>query len=105
MRRRLLLLVAAGTLLFPAPTLARQPNARTAQIGGATGAEAEIFMSALEYIRRMHMDNYNDSTLWTKALDGLISNLNDPYAAVFTPEGVQEFQEETTGSYAGIGVS
>src|SRR6476659_10131290 len=62
-------------------------------------------MSALDYIRRMYMDNYNDSTLWTKALDGLISNLNDPYAAVFTPEGVQEFQEETTGTYAGIGVS
>lgn len=104
MRRRLALLLAAGALLAPAPTLAQAAD-RGPQLGGASGAEAEIFMSALEYIRRMHMQNFNDSTLWSKALDGLITNLNDPYAAVFTPSEVREFQEETTRSYAGIGVS
>lgn len=106
MRRRLLRsLLFASLLTLPAPALAQSSGRGVAQAAGSSGAEAEIFMSALEYIRRMHMGNYNDSTLWTKALDGLVSNLNDPYAAVFTPAEVQDFQEETTGSYAGIGVS
>ena len=98
-RRTLLLLTLAGALALPAPALAQAAQRE------ATGAQAEIFMSALEYIRRMHMQNYNDSTLWTRALDGLIEELGDPYAAVFTPTEVEDFQEETTGSYAGIGVS
>jgi carboxyl-terminal processing protease len=100
-RRTLLLLSLAGALTLPAPALAQAAD----RSSGATGVESEIFMSALEYIRRMHMQNYNDSTLWTRALDGLIEELGDPYAAVFTPVEVEEFQEETTGSYAGIGVS
>lgn len=101
MARRTLLLLSLGVLALPAPALAQ-----SADKGGATtGNEAEIFMSALEYIRRMHMQTYSDSTLWTRALDGLIEELGDPYAAVFTPVEVEEFQEETTGSYAGIGVS
>src|SRR5688572_5676484 len=100
MSRRLVLLgTLAGALALLAHTLA-QSNDRDAD-----GAEAEVFMSALEFIRRMHMQNYNDSTLWTRALAGLIEELGDPYAAVFTPVEVEEFQEETTGSYAGIGVS
>ena len=35
------------------------------------GVESEIFMSALNYIERMHMQNFNDSTLWTKALEDI----------------------------------
>ena len=97
-RRLLLTALAAASLTMPAPVLAQSSDN-----GGS--AEAEIFMSALEYIQRMHMQTYSDSTLWTKALDGLIEDLGDPYAAVFTPVEVEEFQEETTGNYAGIGVS
>ena len=62
-------------------------------------------MRAMEYIRRLHMQSYNDSTLWTRALDGLIGELDDPYASVFTPSEVEDFEEETTGNYAGIGIS
>jgi carboxyl-terminal processing protease len=98
-RRTLLALALAGSLTLPAAALAQSADR------DATGVEAEVFMSALEYIRRMHMQSYNDSTLWTRALDGLIEELGDPYAAVFTPSEVDDFQEETTGSYAGIGVS
>ena len=93
MPRRLLVLFAAGALLLPAPAFAQAADrSPPAAVSGKSGAEAEIFMSALEYIRRMHLGNYNDSTLWTRALDGLISNLTDPYAAVFTPVEVQDFQ-------------
>ncbi len=76
------------------------------QVGAAEGGvESAIFMRAMEHIRNLHMQSYNDSTLWTRALDGLIGELDDPYASVFTPSEVEDFREETTGDYAGIGIS
>ncbi len=113
MKRRLLSLALAAGLCLPAAARAQQasPGTDNASPSSARSArsssgaeEAEIFMSALKDIERMHMDAYSDSTLWTRALDGLIEELHDPYASVFTPAEVAAFEEETTGNYAGIGV-
>ena len=105
MSRRLVVLSLAFALFMPARA-SGQRGAPDPQVGSAEqGAEAAIFMRAMEYIRRLHMQSYNDSTLWTRALDGLIGELDDPYASVFTPSEVEDFQEETTGNYAGIGIA
>ena len=105
MSRRLVVLSLAFALFLPARA-SGQRGAPDPQVGSAEqGAEAAIFMRAMEYIRRLHMQSYNDSTLWTRALDGLIGELDDPYASVFTPSEVEDFQEETTGNYAGIGIA
>jgi carboxyl-terminal processing protease len=76
----------------------------TAAAQQSRAAEQEIFLSALEAISRLHMDQLSDSTLWSRALDGLVEALDDPYASVFTPSEVEAFEEENTGNYAGIGV-
>ncbi len=104
MSRRLL--IAALALAFALPARAHAQI----QTPGSNGVEvpepeAEIFMSALQYIKRLHMQEFNDSTLWTRALTGLLESLDDPYATVFTPDEVKDFDEETTGNYAGIGIS
>ena len=105
MTRRLVVLTLALALVLPlragAQRVTPDPQAGAAE----QGEEAAIFMRAMEYIERLHMQSYNDSTLWTRALDGLIGELDDPYASVFTPSEVEDFQEETTGNYAGIGIS
>ena len=105
MSRRLVVLTLALALFLPAHTSAQSVTPDPQVRGTDRGAEATIFMRAMEYIQRLHMQSYNDSTLWTRALDGLIGELDDPYASVFTPSEVEDFQEETTGNYAGIGVS
>ena len=106
MTRRLLWLALAAVLALPASAQAQNENREpgSGRLDGG-GIEAEVFLSALEQIRRLHMQPYSDSALWTHALDGLIEELGDPYAAVFTPAEVKKFEEETTGNYAGIGVS
>ena len=105
MTRRLVVLTLALALVLPlragAQRVTPDPQAGAAE----QREEAAIFMRAMEYIERLHMQSYNDSTLWTRALDGLIGELDDPYASVFTPSEVEDFQEETTGNYAGIGIS
>jgi carboxyl-terminal processing protease len=105
MSRRLVVLSLTLALFLPLQAAAQKITPDPQVGANEGGAEAAIFMRAMDYIRRLHMQSYNDSTLWTRALDGLIGELDDPYASVFSPSEVEDFQEETTGNYAGIGVS
>ena len=75
--------------------------------GGTTvlrSAEAQVFVEAFRTISRFHVSGLADSVLWERTIDGLIDRLDDPYATVFTPTEFDQFREETTGNYAGIGV-
>ena len=104
----LALLLGAGTLTAQAAT--QVPDSVAARVQAPARAaspadmEAQVFVSALQAISRLHQTPFSDSTLWARALDGLIESLEDPYASVFTPEEVEAFEEENTGNYAGIGV-
>ena len=62
------------------------------------------FLSAFDSIRRSGSDAPTDPVLWQGALAGLLAALDDAYAQVLSPRLVDEFQESTTGNYAGIGV-
>lgn len=97
---RLLPFAAALLLAIPSVGVAQalDPDRTTA------AEEQRIFMAALEAIGQLHKQQFADSTLWSRALDGLVEGLDDPYASVFTPSEVEEFEEQNTGNYAGIGV-
>ena len=62
------------------------------------------FLSTFDSIKRSNPDAPAESVLWRGALNGLIEALDDVYAAILSPRAVDEFQEATTGNYAGIGV-
>jgi carboxyl-terminal processing protease len=83
-----------------------QDNAGRRRSGGqaVTAPGAQEFLSAFQAIRDYGLEILSDSTLWYRAVDGLIQELNDPYAQVYTPAEYDEFQENNTGNYAGIGV-
>ena len=74
--------------------------------GGPTTASpgAQEFLSAFQAIRDYGLQALTDSALWHRAVDGLIRELDDPYAQAFTSDEYNEFQENNTGDYAGIGV-
>ena len=65
---------------------------------------AQTFLGAFQAIRDYGLQAVGDSALWDRAVEGLIRELADPYAQVFTPEEFDQFQENHTGNYAGIGV-
>lgn len=45
-----------------------------------------------------------DSVLWEAAIDGMIDALDDPYAELFTAQESEQWEEDTTGNYSGIGL-
>ncbi len=79
-------------------------GAGPASAGMQPAPEELVFLGAFRAILDYHQTTFSDSALWEKALDGLISGLNDPYATVFTAEEYGAFEEDNTGDYAGIGV-
>ena len=66
--------------------------------------EAALFLQIFRTISQFHSSALGDSVLWERAIEGLIEQLDDPYATVFTPAEYDSFRETNTGDYAGIGV-
>ena len=93
--------VAAALLVFASPAAGQETGVRA---GTFESDEAQVFLEAFRTISRFHSSALGDSALWERALEGLIEQLDDPYATVFTPVEYDRFREQTTGNYAGIGV-
>ncbi len=102
-RKTVLGLALALALALPSAGQS-QDNAGRRRGQAVTAPGAQEFLSAFQVIRDYGLQVFSDSTLWHRAVDGLIDELNDPYAQVFTPAEYDEFQENNTGTYAGIGV-
>ena len=94
----LLALLAVTALPVEAQTRAGSRAVETGSDG------AQVFLHALSRISLHHASALGDSALWEKAIEGLIEQLDDPYATVFTPDEFGQFTETNTGNYAGIGV-
>ncbi|MEX2527435.1 MAG: S41 family peptidase [Gemmatimonadota bacterium] len=99
--------VLALLLLLSLPLSVQAQRASAGASGTSetrAGSEEEVFRGALEAIRDFGFEARTDSLLWEMAIEGLLRELEDPYATVLNPREVAQFQEETTGNYAGIGI-
>ena len=86
--------------------VASQNSPEQRRAGGQPAASpgAQEFLSVFQAIRDYGLQELSDSTLWYRAVDGLIREIDDPYAQAFSPDEYDDFQESNTGNYAGIGV-
>jgi carboxyl-terminal processing protease len=63
-----------------------------------------LFSQVTAIVRDNFVDTVSDARLYRLALDGMLSELDDPYDAYLTPDRVSRLSERTSGSYAGIGL-
>ncbi len=98
MRRRHLL---AATALFGLPLVAGAFLLQSQQpVDGA-----RLFAQVLSRIETNAVDSLDRSTIYERAARGLIKNLNDPYADLYSPEELASFQRQTLrNNYGGIGM-
>ncbi|MBR7887704.1 S41 family peptidase [Marinomonas sp. A79] len=66
-------------------------------------AEIQSFVETFETIREGYVEVMSDEDILNKALKGMVSGL-DPHSEYFTKSELVEFNELTSGNYAGIGV-
>lgn len=65
--------------------------------------QLEIFSSVLSTIQENYIQEVDSGVVLDGAIRGLLSTL-DPHSSYLTPEEFLELQEETTGSFSGIGI-
>ena len=64
----------------------------------------DVLADAVEAFAASGVGPLPDSLLWEAAIDGMIMALDDPYAELFTPQESEQWEEDTTGNYSGIGL-
>jgi carboxyl-terminal processing protease len=70
-----------------------------------TRAEAaRLFDDVFAKIARSYVDSLDTSTMYRKAVDGMLYELEDPYTSLLAPDKLGQFNEATSGNYAGIGL-
>jgi carboxyl-terminal processing protease len=62
-----------------------------------------LFTEVLAEIQSKYVEEKSVDILMTDALKGMVSSL-DPHSAYLTPEEFKELQEDTKGSFSGIGI-
>jgi carboxyl-terminal processing protease len=66
---------------------------------------ARLFAQVLQRIEDNSVDSLSRSAIYEKAARGLVKNLKDPYADLYSPEELASFQRNTLrNNYAGLGM-
>lgn len=74
----------------------------TAQGVGEVSKQLRIFNSMYKLLDEYYVDTLNAEKNITTAMQAMLQSL-DPYTEYYDAEGVEQFNSQTTGKYAGIG--
>ncbi|HUG27631.1 MAG TPA: S41 family peptidase, partial [Gemmatimonadales bacterium] len=67
---------------------------------------ARLFGQVFQRVQEAAVDSVSAAALYEKAARGLVKNLDDPYAELYSPEELGRFQRNNLGNnYGGIGMS
>src|SRR5688572_2131811 len=66
---------------------------------------AKLFAQVLQQVERSSVDSLSRSQLFERAARGLLRELKDPYADLYSPEELSKFQRNTLrNNYGGVGM-
>ena len=63
----------------------------------------ETFANVLDLLQKHYVDKVESSDVLIGAINGMLSSL-DPHSSYMSPEDFKELQEDTRGSFSGIGI-
>ncbi len=66
--------------------------------------QARLFDDVLGYVADFYVDSVSEAELYDMAIDGLLNQLDDPYARFLRADDIRELTESTTGNYGGLGI-
>jgi carboxyl-terminal processing protease len=75
---------------------------RTAVLGDDAGRTVG---EALETVAEAYVEELSDQELADRAISGLITSLEDPFSAYFSPQEYERFLQTSQGEFQGVGIS
>ena len=64
-----------------------------------------LFQQVVAIVNDRFVDSMAVGALYEKAARGLVTELKDPYAELYTPKDLEAFNQNTGGFYAGVGMT
>jgi len=98
MMPRLRRAAVAGVLLLPLVSGAFLLTSKSERRG------PRLFDQVISIVSDRFVDSVGSADLYEKAARGLVRELEDPYAALYSPKELQEFTLATGGRYGGLGM-
>ncbi len=74
--------------------------------GGSQSLKASVhlFDEVFEHLEKDYVDTLADSTLYRRAVRGVLSELGDPHSLYLDAKRLEGLDESTSGHYAGVGI-
>ena len=95
-----LLLLLLALALLTVPGLARESASKSRK---NAYQELEMFANVLTLVQQYYVDETEMPELMQGAVDGMLGSL-DPHSGYLSPEDYQDLEDETSGSFIGIGI-
>jgi len=76
----------------------------SAQTNRSTREYMQDLEAAMYIIQNSYVDEVDSDTLFKGAMDGMFSNLNDPYSLYLDDEFLEQMTDTTKGKYGGVGL-
>ncbi len=70
----------------------------------ATDSIGRTFQTFRKFIEKNYLGEIDDSAMLESAIKGYVAGLNDEYSEYITKEEMEDYMQEATGKYVGIGV-
>ncbi len=93
-------LVFLALFLFPGQVLSTEISQKDRE---QTYKKLELFSNILSILQENYVEEINTDQVIEGAINGLLHAL-DPHSSYLTPQSFQELQDETQGSFTGIGI-
>jgi carboxyl-terminal processing protease len=70
----------------------------------AARREPQLLADVMSLVHSHHIDSLSISEVYRRAAEGLIAELGDPYAELYSPEELDDFTAAHEGHYGGLGM-
>ena len=67
-------------------------------------SQARLLDEVFQHLRHDYVDSLADSTLYRRAVAGVLHELHDPHSVFLDPKRLGTLNESTSGHYAGVGI-
>jgi carboxyl-terminal processing protease len=98
-----LFLVWGGVLLGLNPAV-RSALDRFVSVAASDDASYQLQREVLDKLKTTYYKPVDERLLETRAIDGMVAGLGDPYTVYMDPEQYASFLEQASGLYSGVGM-
>ena len=93
------------TAIFASQCFAQSSANSTANIDKRSQQYMEMLNGVFDFVQRNYVDEVDPQVLYTGALKGMLSALNDPYSVYLDNSTFRSLNDTTKGKFGGVGLS